>query len=330
MKKILLVLIPILSLCLFGCSIKSEESILKKFSDKVDNSKSYYLTGTLEMMSNENCYKYDVNVSYTKKNNFKVSLKNQSNDHEQIILRNDEGVYVITPSLNKSFKFQSEWPYNNSQTYLLQIILEDLQNDEERTYSNEDDKHIYISKVNYSNNSDLVKQRVTLNNDANIETVEVLDSNDVVKIKMDFNDVDYNAKFASDYYELEKNVSTVEETIEKTSKIEDAIYPMFIPTNTTLSSQETISTKNGERVIMTFEGESPFMLVQENVDIPTDFTTLPINGDLAIIGDTIGIVDETSATWYSNNIEYYLVSTSLNNEELLEVARSIGSIPVIK
>lgn len=330
MKKFLVLLIPILSLCLFGCSKKDEENILKKFSNKVSDSKSYYLTGTLEMMNNENCYKYDVNVSYTKKNNFKVSLKNQSNDHEQIILRNNEGVYVITPSLNKSFKFQSEWPYNNSQTYLLQIILDDLENDDDRTYVAEDSNHIYTSKVNYSNNSDLVKQRVTLNDNGDIQTVEVLDSNDVVRIKMSFNDIDYNAKFANDYYELEKNVSVVEESTSKTSKIEDAIYPMYIPVNTSLSSQETISTNNGERVIMTFEGDSPFMLVQENADIPTDFTTLPINGDLAVIGDSIGIVDDTSATWYSNNVEYYLVSPTLSNEQLLEVARSIGSIPVIK
>ena len=34
-------------------------------------------------------------------------------DGEQIILKNDEGVYVLSPNLNKSFKFQSKRPYNN-------------------------------------------------------------------------------------------------------------------------------------------------------------------------------------------------------------------------
>ena len=36
-------------------------------------------------------------------------------------------VRVLTPSLNKSFKFQSDWPYNNSQVYLLQTLLSDIQ-----------------------------------------------------------------------------------------------------------------------------------------------------------------------------------------------------------
>ena len=38
-------------------------------------------------------------------------------------------VIVLTPSLNKSFKFESEWPYSNSQVYLLQSLLQDLNND---------------------------------------------------------------------------------------------------------------------------------------------------------------------------------------------------------
>ena len=60
------------------------------------------------------------------KDKFKVSLINNSTNHEQVILRNDDGVFVLTPSLNKSFKFQSDWPYNNSQIYLLGSIIDDL------------------------------------------------------------------------------------------------------------------------------------------------------------------------------------------------------------
>jgi len=41
-----------------------------------------------------------------KKDMYKVSLTNKANNHEQIILKNNDGVYVLTPSLNKSFKFQ--------------------------------------------------------------------------------------------------------------------------------------------------------------------------------------------------------------------------------
>lgn len=330
MKKVLLMFSLIICFMICGCAKNTEEEVLSKFSKKVENAKSYYLTGTLEMVNNETSYTYDVNVSYTKDNNFKVSLKNQSNDHEQIILRNEDGVYVITPSLNKSFKFQSEWPYNNSQAYLLQTILEDLESDEKYTYVNEDDKHIFTSSVNYSNNTDLVKQKVTINSDYEVETVEVLDASDNVKIKMTFNDIDYKAKFNTNYYSLEQNVSSEVTDTNEVSTIEDIIYPMYIPVNTSLSSQDKVNTATGERVILTFDGESPFMFIQEKATVSSEFTTIPVNGELVMLGDTIGVLDDSSISWISEGMEYYLVSSTLKDEQLLEVARSIGSIPVIK
>lgn len=330
MKKVLLLFSLIICFMICGCAKNTEEEVLSKFSKKIENAKSYYLTGTLEMVNNETSYTYDVNVSYTKDNNFKVSLKNQSNDHEQIILRNEDGVYVITPSLNKSFKFQSEWPYNNSQAYLLQTILNDLESDEKYTYVNEDDKHVFTSAVNYSNNTDLVNQKVTINSDYEVETVEVLDADGNVKIKMTFNDIDYKAKFNTDYYSLEQNVSSEVTDTDEVSTIEDIIYPMYIPVNTSLSSQDKVNTSTGERVILSFDGESPFMFIQENATASSEFTTIPVNGELVMLGGTIGVLDDSSVSWISEGMEYYLVSSTLNDEQLLEVARSIGSIPVIK
>lgn len=122
-KKVLLCLLVLGSLIMCGCGKRTEKDVLKDLNKKLDTIKGYHLTGLLEIVNNEDTYTYDVNASYTKENNFRVSLKNKTNNHEQIILRNTEGVFVLTPSLNKSFKFQSEWPYNNSQSYLLQPIM---------------------------------------------------------------------------------------------------------------------------------------------------------------------------------------------------------------
>ena len=100
-----------------GCGKVSEESILKEIASKTKN--SYMLYGELSILNNDNVYNYEVEVSYKKDNYYKVSLTNISNNHNQIILKNEDGVYVLTPSLNKSFKFQSDWPYINSQIYLI-------------------------------------------------------------------------------------------------------------------------------------------------------------------------------------------------------------------
>ena len=124
--KILKVFFFISIFLLVGCSAKSSDNILDKLEKKIENVNSYYLEGIMEIMNNEDTYTYDVKVSYQKDDYYRIELINTMNNHEQVILRNDDGVYVVTPSLNKSFKFQSDWPYNNSQVYLLNSILEDL------------------------------------------------------------------------------------------------------------------------------------------------------------------------------------------------------------
>ena len=48
----------------------------------------------MEIVNNEDVYTYDVKVAYKKGDFYRVSLKNTSNNHEQIILKNSDGVYV--------------------------------------------------------------------------------------------------------------------------------------------------------------------------------------------------------------------------------------------
>lgn len=324
--------ISFLILCAFiitGCGKNSIENIIKNLTKKIEETESYHLEGILDIVNNENTYSYDVDVAYKKDNNFKVSLKNKTNNHEQIILRNNEGVYVLTPSLNKSFKFQSEWPYNNSQSYLLQNIINDIKNDNEYTTEENEKGYIITTKTNYSNNKDLKKQKIYIDKDKNIYQVEVLDENDIIKIKMTINKIDYNSNYNEDEFKLENNMTVSKEQEEQVSKIEDIIYPMYIPQNTFLSSQDKVSTETGERIIMTFAGDNPFMLIQETINQKENGIT-SVKGEPYQLHDSIGIIDDTSITWVDKGIEYYLVSNTLNQEELISVANSLTTAAIEK
>lgn len=313
-----------LLICLFifsGC-VNNNKDALKDFSKKMESLESYHLNGVLEINNDENSYLYDVDVSYLKENNFKVSLKNQTNNHEQIILRNSDGVFVLTPSLNKSFKFQSDWPFNSSQSYLLHNLLNDINNDSSHVITTNESGSVIKTTVNYSNNKDFVYQNIYFDKNNDIYMVEVFDSSDVVKIKMIINSIDYNKSFNSDDFKLENNMSVSNELDESVSKIDDITYPMYIPKNTYLSSQDTVSKENGERVILTFAGDYPFMLIQETVSLG-DSDIVSVNGEPLQLVDCVGIIDDSSITWVNNGIEYYLVSSTMNSDELIDVANSL-------
>ena len=328
MKKKLLILFMTVFL-LTGCFGKGKDDVVKELEKKVNGINSYYIKGELEIINNEDNYKYDVEVSYKKDDNFKVDLINKTNNHEQIILKNSEGVYLLTPSLNKSFKFQSDWPYNNSQIYLLQTLIKDIKNDEEKIVEEIENGYKITTNVNYANNRNLIKQYIYLDKNANITSVEIANNDNIIKMKMNFNKIDLSATYKDDYFDLNKNMKNVE-TESTIKSIEDIIYPMYMPENTYLKSQDTIDLDDGERVILTFAGEKPFTLIEQTVSITDDYEMTMVYGDPEILLDTIGSVTENSVSFISNGIEYYAVSEVLDQKQLLEVVNSISVLPVGK
>ena len=189
-----------------------ESDVIKDLTKKINNSSSYYIEGTLEIVNNEDIYTYDVEVSYAKKDNYKVRLVNNVNNHEQIILRNKEGVYVVTPRINKSFKFQSDWPYNNSQVYLLSPLLEDINSDENRVFEEVTDGYKITVNANYPNNPKLVKQEILLDKNVNIKSVTVIDKDGNKQISMNYKKIDLNSKFKDSYFDLKEIIDVREET----------------------------------------------------------------------------------------------------------------------
>ena len=332
MKKI----IPILLIAVFlitGCGKYGEADVLKDLEKKVDKCRTYKLDGTLEIMNNDEVYNYDVEVSYKKDNYYKVSLTNTANNHQQIILKNKDSVYVLTPSLNKSFKFQSDWPYSNSQIYLLESIVNDIKNDKDRKFKETKTGYEFITKVNYPNNKSLVKQKILLNKKLNVKEVKVYDKNSVINMSMKVKDIDYSPTFKKNYFNINtvmKSSSVDSDEAIKTSKLDDSIYPLVIPSGTKLSNEEKINKDTGERIIMTFDGEKPFLLVEETANIEDEFTIVPTYGEPYRLMDTLGVMTDNSLSWTSNGIEYYIVSDILNQNELVEVAQSINVVQTMK
>lgn len=333
MKKIILFLGIVF--LVVGCK-KTDEDLINSLNKKIDSSNNYQMIATLSIWRNEEKFEYDVISTYKKESYFKVDLINKENNHEQMILRNENSVYVLTPSLNKSFKFQSEWPYNNSQIYLLQPIVLDVLNDKNSVVEKTEEGYIVNSAVNYTSEKDFKSQKIYFDKDKNIKTVEILDSKGTVKMCLDITSVEFDVELEDDYFDINK-YQKIEEEKEKESNnlqentsatIEEIIYPMYVPVETYLTAQDVINTENGERVILTFGGESNFILVEENIN--EEESSSYIYGEPYLIMDTVGAITDYSVSWISNGVEYSVISETMDIDELLTVAQSINVIQVGK
>ena len=209
----------------------------------------------------------------------------------------------------------------------MQTLLKDIKNDEAKTVEKIDDGYKITTSVNYSNNHNLVKQHIYLDNKANIKLVEIVNENDIVKMKMTFEKVDLSSTYKDNYFELNSNMKSVE-TMTSLKEIEDVIYPMYMPENTYLKSQDTISLDDGERIILTFAGASPFTIIEQTVNVTDDYEMTMVYGDPELLVDTVGSITDNSVSFISNGIEYYAVSEVLDQKQLLDVVKSISVLPV--
>lgn len=94
MKKILIVLFFIVFIT--GCGVKRADDVIGNFEKNLNKINSYYVEGMMQIINNEDTYDYEVKVSYEKEDYYKIELVNKLNNHKQVILRNDDGVYVDT------------------------------------------------------------------------------------------------------------------------------------------------------------------------------------------------------------------------------------------
>ena len=325
MKKYLFILFSIL---LVGCSKTNDKDILKNITKKMDSMETYTIQGELNMYNNDDKYTYSVDVIYKKDENYKVNLINKTNNHEQIILKNDEGVYVLTPSLNKSFKFQSDWPYNNSQVYILQRLISDIKEDDEKVLEKKDNMYIYTTKVNYSTNTELVKQKIYINSDYMIQKVEVFDDKDNIVMEFNITDTKINSNVDDDIFKLDSNLDSNTKNVSST--IKNVVYPMYLPNNTYLTSEEKVKKSDGERVILSFGGDSTFTIVEETISVSKELDMDISSGEPSMITDTVGATSDYEINWISNDIEFTVLSNDLSNEELYKIAKSISRASVTK
>ena len=347
MKKILLLTVGLL-FCLTGCGKETEEDLIAKFEKNVVNAKSYTLKGNMEILSNEETYTYSLEANYLQDDYYKVTLVNQTNNHEQIILKNKDGVYVVTPTLNKSFKFQSNWPSNSSQSYILSSLLNDIKSDKEVSIENEDKNYVMKAKVNYPNNSNLTYEKLYFDKDMSLWKVEVYDKEDIVNIKVEFSSIDLKANLKEEDFLLENLIDqNIEEEKENTNTnnktdceneecdtkssniLDSVIYPLYIPSETYLSNSEEIDTDEGNRIILTFAGDKNFVLIEEVASVSSEFEIIPVYGDPIMLSDTIAAKSANSMSWTSDNVSYYLTSTDLSTEEMVTIAESLGNSLVV-
>ncbi|WNQ10415.1 outer membrane lipoprotein carrier protein LolA [Paenibacillus aurantius] len=200
-------LMLVLALALAGCGKKDAGSLSKDLDQKVSKLESYQGSGKMVLYTGQQPQEYAVDVSYKNPHYYRISLTNEKKDIEQIVLRNDEGVFVLTPHLNKSFRFQSDWPNNQGQVYLYHSLVQSIVADKDRKMTTDGKDVVFDVLANYGNPT-LVRQKIWLDSKSySPRHVEVLDANTNIMVTVDFDTFKFDASFDKDSFDTQRNLT---------------------------------------------------------------------------------------------------------------------------
>lgn len=315
-------------LTLSACGQKSQEQVTGSLQKKLENLKGYKAEATMTLHAGEKPSKYDVEIWYQKPDSYRIHLKNKKQKLSQMILKNKDGVFVLTPQLNKSYRFQSDWPKNGSQWYLYESLLKDILNDSEPSFTPESDNYVFETKTNYEH-SDLKSQQITLTKkDLKPVSVKIKGKDKKVLVDMDFKKMDFNPKFDDNAFNLKKNMAKAKMEVPAMAQNDNknsfnVYYPTNKPAGAELTSKKA-ETDSGEAYVLDYSGDQSFTLMERQSQPSSDGTEAATAlGEPVNLGFAIGTMSDHSISWTYDGTDFFLASNDLPKEKLADVARSV-------
>ena len=299
----------------------------KPFEDRLQQTlgslNSYLLEGVMEVAEGEDTKSYDVSVKYLKQDDqdyFRVAMKDSGMNQEQEIIRNAEGVFVVTPTLNQIFKFQGNWPSNSLKPYLLQSMRE-IAADESAQIEQTEEGYQISAVVTYPNNRNFTQQEMVFSDDLKIKSVQIFDDDHVLQMKMLFSKVDYEPGLTAEDFQVPQQLE--KETAAEPITDEDLPLMPMETFGAVLSDSSVVENDGKVQYVLEYTGEKNFTIVEEVAESEETTQTIIMSGSLVDGLNMVGRYDGNHMTSVINSVRYTIYSDDLSEEEMSAVLQSM-------
>ena len=339
-KRILVILV-IAGLLAFGIVklVQNKSSNVEKNAlETLEKLDSYYMEASMDFYKGEDTRSYIVKVSYQKTEEtdlFRVSMYDKAINQEQIIIKNQDGVYVLTPALNQAYKFKGDWPLNGHKPYLYQSMIETMQGTCD--ISKLDDGYLVTSTPDFKNMPSWTRQEMKLTKDYKPIWVHIYDNNNDVAVKIGFSKVEFNSTFADNYFNVQENMSESRVNLDTTtsSTMEDLpLYPVNADIDATLKEVSNITVNGVTQVMLTYSGNENFTVIESTVKGFEEYYEQEVNGQIVDIYGVIGYAvsnDNINKLYFTyNGVSYQLWSDCVSVSTLIEVASGMEFVTPVK
>lgn len=298
-----------------------KSSSLEKTIEKVKEYDKYTMTSNMEMLDNDELKSYLVTVSFMEVGDqqyYKVELYDKALNQSQIIVKNKDGVYVLTPSLNQAFKFQSDWPTNSPKPYIYKYLIDTLEKGEvEKTKEG----YLVKSDTKYPNDNRVVSQEVLFNKDLSPKRVIVYDKDETEIIKVEVTEFSSSPNLSEDSFNQEKVLK--QSANQYASVASDLpLYPVALM-GSTLESEKVSTVEGTTNHILKFSGEKNFTVIETVLEPSEQINVEAIGGEMVDLVDGVAFYNESELIMIQAGVMCKVYSKDLSKEEMINVVNSM-------
>ena len=322
-KKIMIIAAAAVVVIAFLFLILCEKPFEDRLQQTLGSLNSYLLEGVMEVADGEDTKSYDVTVKYLKQDDqdyFRVAMKDSGMNQEQEIIRNAEGVFVVTPTLNQIFKFQGNWPANSLKPYLLQSMCE-IAAKEDAQIEKAGDSYKVSASVSYPNNRNFTQQEMVFSSDMKIEDVQIFDDDHVLQMKMTFSKADYEPGLTTEDFQVPQQLEK-ETSADQVTNDDLPLMPMET-FGAVLSNSSVVENEGKVQHVLEYTGEKNFTIVEEVVESEETTQTIIMSGSLVDGLDMVGRYDGNHMTTVINSVRFTIYSDDLSEAEMSAVLQSM-------
>lgn len=290
--------------------------------NEVKECTSYSLSGNMEMIENDELKSFYVNVDYKKTEDqeyYKLELYDKSLNQAQIIIRNEEGVFVITPTLNQIFKFQSDWPNNSPKPYMYHSLLSVFDNG---TVEKMDDNYIVNNVVAYPNDTRVASQEIVFNKKLEPVSVIVYDQDKIELITIAFDEFKLNTELSDDVFNQEMIME--DNNVSYQTEVSIPLYPIS-KLGTTLTSEAVSVVGDTTNHILKFSGDKSFTIIQSIMEPNEELVIDTVSSEVIDFVDGVAFYEEQQLTMIQSGVVCKIYSTELTKDEMVSVMSSMRS-----
>lgn len=315
--------ILVMSLGLAGCGKRSQEGVLKDLQKVQSDLKTYHSKAMMVVQSPQSTQKHYIETSYQAPNLYRIALGNEKREITQVIIKNEDGIFVVNPQLKKSFRFQGDWAENQGgHVYLYHAMINRILQAAEKTYDMKNGL-VTFEMAMQPENPIVTKQKIVLD-DRKLypKQVVLLSKEEKPVVTVDYESFETGLNFNKDTFTAEGAMALAGNSVPAMAGKTDfgVIEPAYLPKGMTKTD---ITEKDGAMYLMYQDAQGKAVTIVERRPQPGTFA-LPksqmhdLYGSPAIV---TGTGEAKTMYWTSNGIEFSMTA-AIPVSEMQKIAQS--------